>query len=614
VGHTTRSALTFEVAIGAVAVHAGRLVAIEQRVGAGEVEVRDLVTGIRSTVEVGTLRGRDGSVSADPQDHDDEHRRRIDKEEWAIARERESVIKELVTGEGELEPRVSAASATLGVARRQIYTWIARYRATPRASALLAKRSGRRHGAVHIDTDRERILQVTIEEHYLKQPRVKAEDVYKEVNRRCSAKSLKAVARGTVLRRIRALDPETVARRRFGAKHAREKVSAAPGTFVVDNALEVMQIDHTQVDLHVVDEEYRRPIGRPWITVATDIATRMVCGFYLTLDEPSEVSVALCMAHAVLPKEAWMLERKIQAEWPVWGVPTCVHADNGSDFTGEALRRGCDDYGIRMEFRPLGRAHFGGHIERLIGTLMQRVHTLPGTTYSNPLERGDYRSEKAACLTLKELEYWLTLEICVHYHGAIHRTLGTAPLVAWESAVQRGIRQWLPQDPRRFYIGFLPVEDRTLQRTGVQLENIRYWSDSLPAIARFKDTVTVRYDPRNMSRIYVRGSQSSKYIDVPYADIRYPPVSLFEIKAARAALRAQGRQRIAQHQIFQAIEAQRKLVDDARTKTREVRRSMARRPTAATAPASQSSSAGEGSVNWDLDPATYPVETWENER
>jgi hypothetical protein len=42
-------------------------------------------------------------------------------------------------------------------------------------------------------------------------------------------------------------------------------------------------------------------------------------GFYLTLDEPSEVSVALCLAHAVLPKEAWLLERKIQAEWPDLG-------------------------------------------------------------------------------------------------------------------------------------------------------------------------------------------------------------------------------------------------------------------------------------------------------
>ena len=610
-GHPTPSALTFEVAIGAVAVHAGRLVAIEQRTGAAEVVIRDLVTGMRSTVEVASLRGRDIS---EPPDTSDDRRRHVDSDEWTLARERESVIQDLLARDGELEPHISAASTRLGVSGRQIYTWMARYRASPRTSALLDKRSGRRSGAVQLDAERERILQLTIEEHYLKQPRVKAEDVYKAVNRRCAAKGLKAIARGTVLRRIRALDPETVARRRFGAKHAREKVSAAPGTFVVDNALEVMQIDHTEVDLFVVDEEYRRPIGRPWVTVASDIATRMVCGFYLTLDEPSEVSVALCMAHAVLPKEAWLLERKIQAEWPVWGVPQCVHADNGSDFTGEALRRGCDDYGIRMEFRPLGRAHFGGHIERLIGTLMQRVHTLPGTTYSNPLERGDYRSEKAACLTLKELEYWLTLEICVHYHGAIHRTLGTAPLVAWESAVQRGIRQCLPQDPRRFYIGFLPVEDRTLQRTGVQLENIRYWSDSLPAIARFKDTVTVRYDPRNMSRIYVRGSQSPTYIDVPYADIRYPPVSLFEIKAARAVLRAQGRQRIAQHQIFQAIEAQRKLVDDARTKTREVRRSMARRPPVGAAPIQETSRAGEGSVHWDLDPATYSVETWESER
>jgi hypothetical protein len=70
-------------------------------------------------------------------------------------------------------------------------------------------------------------------------------------------------------------------------------------------------------------------------------------------------------------------------------------------------------------------------------------------------------------------------------------------------------------------------------------------------------------------------------------------VSLFEIKAARALLRTQGRQRIAQYEVFQAIETQRKVVDDARTKTRDVRRSMARRPPAGAAPASQTPSAGK---------------------
>jgi len=55
-------------------------------------------------------------------------------------------------------------------------------------------------------------------------------------------------------------------------------------------------------------------------------------------------------------------------------------------------------------------------------------------------------------------------------------------------------------------------------------------------------------------------------------------------------------------------------VDEARTKTREVRRSVARRPPTGTSPAADFSPAGEGSINWDQDPATYPVETWESVR
>ena len=580
---------------------------IEQRLSAGEVQVRDVATGARSNVLVGSLRGREAGRLTELFDARDEQRRIIDEKDWVIARERERVVKELLARDGDVESHIGAASAALGVARRQIYTWMARYRAAAHTSALLDKPSGRPVGTIRLGAHRERLLRRTIDEHYLKQPRLKPEDIYKEVIRRCKAAGLREIARGTVLARLRALDPETVARKRFGAKHARETVSAAPGTFVVDGALDVMQIDHTQVDLHVVDEGFRRPIGRPWITVATDIATRMISGIYLTLEAPSELSVAMCLAHAVLPKETWLAERKISAEWPVWGAPKRVHTDNGSDFAGESLRRGCEDYGIAMEFRPPGRAHFGGHIERLIGTLMQRVHTLPGTCYSNPQERGDYGSEQSAVLTLKELEYWLTLEICVHYHGAIHRTLGTSPLVAWETALQRGVRQWLPRDARRFYIGFLPVEDRTLQRTGVQLENIRYWSDTLPTIARHKEPITVRYDPRNMSRIYVRGPRSTDYIDVSYADIRYPPVSLYEIKAARDVLRAQGKKRIQQHEIFQAIEAQRKVIDEARTKTREVRRLHARRPGVGS-PILDPSMSPAGEVNYNVEPITYPVE------
>ena len=55
-----------------------------------------------------------------------------------------------------------------------------------------------------------------------------------------------------------------------------------------------------------------------------------------------------------------------------WGLPRALHADNGPDFTSAALRRGCDEYGIKLILRPVATPHYGGHIERLIGTIMGR--------------------------------------------------------------------------------------------------------------------------------------------------------------------------------------------------------------------------------------------------
>src|SRR5882724_8873352 len=124
--------------------------------------------------------------------------------------------------------------------------------------------------------------------------------------------------------------------------------------------------------------------------------------------------------------------------------------DNAREFKSEAVRRGCDEYGIKKIFRPIARPHFGGHIERLIGTLMGRVHLLPGTTSSNVAERGDYDSAKSATMTLAELESWLALEMAGRYHRQTHRALGISPLAAWEAARERGFVPSLPADARQF--------------------------------------------------------------------------------------------------------------------------------------------------------------------
>ncbi|ESW66004.1 hypothetical protein X772_35275 [Mesorhizobium sp. LSJC280B00] len=62
-------------------------------------------------------------------------------------------------------------------------------------------------------------------------------------------------------------------------------------------------------------------VGRAYLTIITDVATRCIFGFCLTLEKPSALSVALCLAQAMSPKEAWLTARDIEHGWPMFGRP-----------------------------------------------------------------------------------------------------------------------------------------------------------------------------------------------------------------------------------------------------------------------------------------------------
>ena len=115
----------------------------------------------------------------------------------------------------------------------------------------------------------------------------------------------------------------------------------------------------------------------------------MAMGFHLSLEAPSLTAVALCLTHAVMDKTAWLAARGIEAEWPARGIPRVIHVDNGAEFHALAFERACAEHGVDLIYRPPGTPRFGGHIERLIGTMMGAVHLLPGSHFSSIRERGD---------------------------------------------------------------------------------------------------------------------------------------------------------------------------------------------------------------------------------
>jgi putative transposase len=155
-----------------------------------------------------------------------------------------------------------------------------------------------------------------------------------------------------VARRISMLNPVEVARRREGADAVRPLQSAGGDVPVIGSILDQVQIDHTVIDVVIVDERERQPIGRPYLTVAIDVYSRTLVGMVVTLEPPSAVSVGLCLAHAAGDKRPWLERLGVEADWPMSGKPKSLFLDNAAEFKSEALRRGCEQHGIRLAYRP----------------------------------------------------------------------------------------------------------------------------------------------------------------------------------------------------------------------------------------------------------------------
>lgn len=473
-----------------------------------------------------------------------------------------------------------AAAKKLGVSYSIVYKLIARCRCGNGLITDLAPRvSSGGKGKTRIRPEIEKIIADTIDSFYLSRQKRSIAVIEREIRMRCVQAGYPAPSRNTIQARVHSLDPVKVKSKREGFRATRTLLPADGTTPLPAAPLDLVQIDHSPMDVIVVEETSRAPIGRPTLTLAIDVFTRCIVGMLVTFEPASATSVGLCLAHTVCNKQAYLARLELpDVEWPMYGKPVSIHVDNAKEFHSDALERGCEQHGIALDYRPKQQPHFGGIIERVIGTAMKKAHELPGTTFSNIKERGRYDSESKAVLTLQELEKWIVLAIAT-YHGSIHKTLKVPPAYVWNNSVKPE-KIFSVRNERAFLIDFLPVIKRKVGRTGFVLDHITYYSDSLkPWIASRDrlDKFIIRRDPRDISRVWVLDPPSNQYIELPYRAISNPAVTLWEQRKAIAALRETGRAAVDEAGIFRMIEKMRQIVDTAERESKRTRRENARR-------------------------------------
>lgn len=486
---------------------------------------------------------------------------------------------------------VKAVADALGKHPSTIYRWVDTYDKTQRLSSLLRKKRTDTGGR-YLSDEQEEVIQIAIKSKYLTEEKAGPEVVIEEVGLLCSQRNLKRPHGNTIRNRINQIPGRIKMEKRRGKKVAAEHFEVIRGSFPgADYPLAVVQIDHTPMDVIVVDERDRQPIDRPFLTIVIDVFSRMIIGFAIYLEKPNAFSTGLAISHAVLPKDDWIKEMEVNVDWPCWGKMRKIHLDNAKEFRGSVIALACTEHDITVEHRPKARPQYGGHVERGFRTFMRRLHSLKGTTFSDVAEKAEYDAEGRAILTRKELERWFTLYVGKIYPNIFHRGIKNTPLARYREGIQGSDTQLgigLPPrvaDPHAFMLDFMPFEKRTVQEYGIVVDWIYYYDDALRQWIHAKDPAhpkkarqfLIRFNPRDMREIYFQDPDSKTYITIPYRDLAHPPVSRWEIRAAERKLREKGYRNVNEALLFEAMLEMREIEEDAERKTKKARRSTEKR-------------------------------------
>ena len=509
--------------------------------------------------------------------------------EWDEAWRRFQAIKPLLqrNKRDRTHKEVDEVAQLVGKDRTTVYRWIARWDKTKTVTALL--RSGRKDaGGSRLNSAVERIVSHEIEVFYLSKERPTVVELWERISLGCRERNLKAPNLSTVRRRVEMLPDRLTMAKRMGSKLAREAYEPHRGSFPgADVPLAVYQIDHTPIDISLVDDKFRKPIGRGYLSIVVDSCTRMLAGFCVSFDPPGALATGLALAHAILPKTAWLAERDLDSSWPIHGIPAKIYADNAAEFRGTMLGRACREYGIIMENRPKGQPNYGGHVERLFRTFMKRTQSVRGTTFSNVEELGDYKPDSRAVMTLDEYMRWFAIFVTKVYHQRPHRGIGRMPpaklyeqyILGTDTLQGIGLPEPI-RDTYKLRLDFMPFVERTIQEYGVLIDNIHYYADVLrpwihardPANAKLKRKFVFVRDPRDIGEVYFLDPDTATYFPVPYRDLTRPRMSLWELNAILKQISSQPDRQADENTIFDGLAEMAQIQKDAEEKTRLARR------------------------------------------
>jgi putative transposase len=291
---------------------------------------------------------------------------------------------------------------------------------------------------------------------------------------------------------------------------------------VATYALESAVCEHIHLNVYLVDDTTKTPLGTPWITVIYDSYSWLILGIYIEFTPPTNNSVLCALKNAILPK-IYINEKypNIVNDWVAYGIPQQLRINKGKEFFVKHLEEVCENLGINLLYSPPRKDEIIIELERFFRLLNQElIHKKTGCAFLNVFNERKCNQKNNAVISLKEfsqiIHHWLIDVFSTSYF----RGLKGIPKSLWEKSIEN-FPPHLPPDKTGIDLLFGTRTSRTIQKTGIQLHHLHYNSSELQLkrkesiIRKKQSNADIKFNPDDLSKIYVFDQFQKSFFEVP---------------------------------------------------------------------------------------------------
>lgn len=348
---------------------------------------------------------------------------------------------------------------------------------------------------------------------------------------------------------VRAMPWAETAKLRLDGRTFRALTRSAVYRNTADIFWECVEMDATVLDI-LIRNDNGDEIGRPTLYLAIDVATGYVVGLHLTIQKPSTLPFVECLRYMYFPKpKGFDAQYGIKNRFEVYGKPTLLKVDNGSEFIGKAavevVWQLFGDTARCTPYKPQEKPH----VERANGSLRTYVLTLAGATTSSVTGQKRTLPKNEKLYTLEELKGLILRFIYDRYHLQVNELRSiksgeaVAPLDIWKKMLQT-FPQPVPMPLEEFERSLCFKKDnRKLSHEGITFDTWKYHSEALKEMyAQFgPQSYDFLYSELDVSTIYVKQPNSEDLVLAFEKDLQDSNIDRPTAKAIKARILADGK-------------------------------------------------------------------------